>query len=630
MTQMTTRNGILGLKLPLLPLLAFNAFLLLVPKLALVEYLDSTLWGEVTRTNLIVVMAQDILVALIVFAITLSLLRAPNRLRLLTAALASGFILLLLTIDMRVRELWLKPIDVSLIRYSLHNASGLKSGLDFFFKRSAVYSLTFERFLFYVALIYAFTWLLIAWSVASGNSVAAARWTRTKIVIVATATCCFVILAFSASHYRYRVNENVIAGRLVTGIKSLFTKQDSQSEKLAASFEQKTAPLNLQLSTPRQLLDSVKPFRNVVVVVYESMRWRDLNLLGEGPTLAPTLAGMASDGIVTECYVAVPHSAKAYYTILSGRYPYPGIEMREVVRESNDSIWHFLKDSRQTRAFAISAQNLAFESMGGLLKSLGIEAFETAQLPEAKGVVVQATSSFGTSDKSLYSLGAQYVGKIKDPFAAVFFPLAAHYPYDCEKSDVTRHNLTDYRHCVSESDANLTNFLAALKQVGAMQDTLFVIVGDHGESFGEHGTYVHNSSMYQEEVTVPLIFWSEDGRLGHHVLRSSRQIDIAPTIADLMGAMDAVVPVQGVSILRRQDTSPPVFMATFFDDLGVALVEPPIKYIYEQSADKLLAFDNAADPLEKSPLVLPPETQLAVIQRLRAFLAYQKQIFPDN
>ena len=361
------------------------------------------------------------------------------------------------------------------------------------------------------------------------------------------------------------------------------------------------SPLNSQLNIPRQMLDSVKPFRNVVLVVYESMRWRDLNLIGEGPTLAPTLAGMASDGIVTQCYVAVPHSAKAYYTILSGRYPYPGIEMREVLRESNQSIWHFLRDSRQTQTFAISAQNLAFESMGGLLKSLGIEAFETAQLPEAKGIVVQSTSSFGTSDKSLYSLGAQHVSKIKGPFAAVFFPLAAHYPYDCENSDVTRHNLTDYKHCVAESDANLTNFLAALKQSGALQDTLFVIVGDHGESFGEHGTYVHNSSMYQEEVTVPLVFWSEDGRLGHHVLESSRQIDIAPTIADLMGIMNATVPVQGVSILRRQEAPPAIFMATFFDDLGVALVEPTTKYIYEQSADKLLAFDQEADPLEKIP-----------------------------
>lgn len=30
-------------------------------------------------------------------------------------------------------------------------------------------------------------------------------------------------------------------------------------------------------------------------------------------------------------------------------------------------------------------------------------------------------------------------------------------------------------------------------------ETLFVLVGDHGESFGEHGVIVHNSSLYEEE-----------------------------------------------------------------------------------------------------------------------------------
>jgi arylsulfatase A-like enzyme len=131
--------------------------------------------------------------------------------------------------------------------------------------------------------------------------------------------------------------------------------------------------------------------------------------------------------------------------------------------------------------------------------------------------------------------------------------------------------------------------------------------------------------MYEEEVTIPLVFWSEDGRLGHHVLPYSRQIDIAPTIADLMGVMQANVPVQGVSLLRQG--SRPAFMATFFDDLGAALVEPPFKYIYEQSTGRLLAFDDSRDPLEQSPLNLPSDKQQAVIRRIRSFMAYQKQNF---
>ena len=61
----------------------------------------------------------------------------------------------------------------------------------------------------------------------------------------------------------------------------------------------------------------------------------------------------------------------------------------------------------------------------------------------------------------------------------------------------------------------LEPFLAGLRERKLLDDTLVVIVGDHGESFGEHGSYVHNNSLYEEETTVPLIFWSVDGRLRH-------------------------------------------------------------------------------------------------------------------
>jgi hypothetical protein len=627
MTRIVFSKRLTYSKLPLLSLLIVNALMLVGPKLALIQFTNKNLWGEITKANLIIVIAQDLLVALAVFVLTFALLRNPGRLRVLTAALGSGFFLMLLMIDMRARQLWLKPLDLSMVCYVLHNARGLKSGLYFFFKNYAsVYSLSFERFLFYVSVVYACIWVLIVWCVSSSKGITEVRWTGLKTFIVIAATVALLGLSFSASRYRYRLNENVLLGGFISEIKSLIVEPDYKTESLAASFEQKPSPLNLQLRIDREILEGVKPFRNIIFVVYESMRWRDLNIIGEAPTLAPTLSGLAASGIVSKCYAAVPHSAKAYYTLFTGRYPYPGIEMREVLRETNDTILHYLQNSTHTKSYAISSQNLAFESMGTLLKSFGMDPYEIRDLPESKDMELETKSSFGMSDESLYPLGSQFISKVNGAFVAVFFPLAAHYPYDCKGSDTTRHSVTDYRLCVSESDTNLANFLATLKGLGLLKDTLIVIVGDHGESFGEHGTYVHNSSMYDEEVAVPLVFWSEDGRLGHHVLPYSRQIDIMPTIADLMGAMNATVAVQGVSLLRQRNSQPD-FMATFFDDLGAALVEPPFTYIYEQSSGKLLAFDNEHDPLEESPLSLSSERQQAVIQRIRAFLAYQKQAF---
>jgi Sulfatase len=627
---MRDAKALAGVGIPAWPLLVVNALLLLVPKLVLIQFLDETLWGDVHARNIVPTLAQDILLALLMLVLTLVLLRKPGMARVLAAGFVSALLLLGLLIDMRVRQLWLKPLNLSMINYVLSNMSGLTSGFGLFFKAQASIHppLTFERLCFYLLVLFASLWALIGWSVRRRPP--AIEWRRTSVGFATLAFLVLGALAVSANQLRYRVNENPLVGPLIAGIKTPFVKRDVESEKLADLFELKPKPLNLQRETSRKILAEVSPFRNVVLIVYESMRWRDLNIFDERTTLAPTLARLAAEGIVSKCYVAVPHSSKAYYTVLTGRYPFPGIEMREVIKDKNDAIWHYLRDSRRTASYAVSSQYLGFESMGTLLRSLGIEPYETHELPNAKGVALQTGSSFGESDKSLYPLGSQFLSTVPAPFAAIFFPLAAHYPYYCADANWKRHGLADYRKCVAESDANLAGFLESLNRFDLLRDTLLVIVGDHGESFGEHGVYVHNSSMYDEEVSVPLVFWSQDGRLGHQFIPYSRQIDIVPTIADLMGSMDSPTAVQGLSLLRYPETPPPNFMATFFDDLAAALIEPPFKYIYDPSGSRLLAFNDVNDPLESSPLTLPDDRRQVIIKRIRSFLAYQRGAFPSN
>jgi arylsulfatase A-like enzyme len=184
--------------------------------------------------------------------------------------------------------------------------------------------------------------------------------------------------------------------------------------------------------------------------------------------------------------------------------------------------------------------------------------------------------------------------------------------------------------CIRYSDNLLATMIEEFRQHHLLEDTLFVIVGDHGESFGEHGLFVHNSSMYEEEITVPLIFWSDDGRLAHHFIPTSRQIDIAPTIADLLGMMNSIVPVQGVSLLRRTVQPPAAFASTFFEGVGQALVEGSDKYIYEASADRLVVFDLNHDSNETSPKVITAQKKSDIVARLRAFIAYQELAFPQR
>ncbi|NOT02667.1 MAG: sulfatase-like hydrolase/transferase [Phycisphaerales bacterium] len=54
-------------------------------------------------------------------------------------------------------------------------------------------------------------------------------------------------------------------------------------------------------------------------------------------------------------------------------------------------------------------------------------------------------------------------------------------------------------------DAQLGRLFGFLKQAGRFDDALIIVTSDHGEAFGEHGCFGHSTSLYQEEIHIPLI-----------------------------------------------------------------------------------------------------------------------------
>ncbi len=610
----------------LILLLALAALTLIIPKLLLVWHVNTSLWGDLAPLDVAFVLAQDLLLAVLVLMVLALWLARPTRTRLWLAFLSLGLLLLWLMLDARVRQLWLKPTDWGLLSYAWTNAEGLVSGFDVFFRHDAGLDLAFYQILAIVGGVYAGIWAAIAVLAHSGRTGAPGPPRFSRMMAGGGVCVALYIASLAAGDQRYHLNDNILLRPLVEPVAN--ARSDLQAlQPLAVQFEQRPAPASRQAATPRVRLPSVAPFRNLVFVIYESVRWRGLDLLSDD-TISPNLARMAREGMLSRCYVSVPHSSKAYYALLTGRHPYPAIEMQEVVEDYHPSVFHDLK-GQGVNTIVYSSLYLAFENMDGMLASTGIETrMQAFELAAKQGRALGADSSFGTADSELYELGVQELAKIDGPFAVLFFPLAAHYPYSCTERDSGAHDYGDYRDCLGNADELLGEMVEHFKAAGLLEDTLFVIVGDHGESFGEHGMFVHNSSLFEEEVTVPAVFWSADGRMQHPGVIPSRHIDIAPTIADLFGVLDVETPVQGVSLLRTVEPQP-AFMATFFDDLGLALLEYPDKYIYDVTDDRLVRYDLEHDPEERDGTVVSGETKKRIVRRLLAFRAHQRLAFTE-
>ncbi len=78
--------------------------------------------------------------------------------------------------------------------------------------------------------------------------------------------------------------------------------------------------------------------------------------------------------------------------------------------------------------------------------------------------------------------------------------------------------------------------LDALKKSGLYENTLIIFLSDHGEEFYEHESWLHDHSLYEEGIRIPLIMKFPEGRFsGKRVSDLMRITDIMPTILDFAG-----------------------------------------------------------------------------------------------
>jgi arylsulfatase A-like enzyme len=160
-----------------------------------------------------------------------------------------------------------------------------------------------------------------------------------------------------------------------------------------------------------------------------------------------------------------------------------------------------------------------------------------------------------------------------------------------------------YDRAIREADDQVAGFLAELDRLGLADDTLVVLVSDHGEAFGEHGLVGHGFGGHQEQLHVPLVLRGPGIPEGRRVAAPASITDVLPTLLDLLGL--PAVDVQGRSLravlLDDDATDQRALPFLWIGDGARGLRHGAVKLL-ETAAQPPVLFDLAHDPGERRPL----------------------------
>jgi arylsulfatase A-like enzyme len=367
------------------------------------------------------------------------------------------------------------------------------------------------------------------------------------------------------------------------------------------------------------------PF-NLLLITLDTTRADRIGCYGDRLAKTPALDALAARGILFEnCYSPVPVTLPAHCSIFTGRWPIAhGVRNNGSYKlaEAELTLAEKLKSAGYDTAALVAVYVL--KSKFGLAQ--GFDLYDDWLGYEEKAGNIDAQIP---ADRVYVKFGEWLERKDEKPFFLWAHFYDPHKPYAPPPAYLQASAGDAYRGEVSYVDHYIGRMVADLKQRQLLERTLIVVVGDHGEGFGEHGEKGHGIFCYDESVKVPLIFVNPLLlKKPAHVQQPTSLVDIMPSVLEMLG-VSAAENSQGASLVaamagRDEKTPRPLYLESMYGrEMNnwaplTGLISGPFKYISLPQAE---LYDLKNDPGEKDNLFFKKNLQARAMDReLAAFI----------
>nr|WP_239025579.1 sulfatase-like hydrolase/transferase [Roseibacterium persicicum] len=372
--------------------------------------------------------------------------------------------------------------------------------------------------------------------------------------------------------------------------------------------------------------------RNVVVIAIDAVSTRYIEGFGGEYPITPNIRRYQAQGMTFDnAYAHVPASNYFLVTLLAGMVP-------ELTPDSMTYAYEALElptlsgalAARGYRTGFFNSSDNRFQNTETFVRQAGFGLVRDYRDWDCDQGVYEtegfADSFLNTSNDhcTVDAITGWIAEAPDDPFFVVMRTGMSHYPYypgENPQRFVEDDTLNNYLNAIRVSDAAFGQLMGWLEAEGLADETLVIVLGDHGEAFGEHGTHGHASGIYEENVHVPLLFVNPVAFSGERVAQIVGLSELAPTMADLLGLPPS--PRWQARSVFAPGRSDGVMLFSPWNGFLIGFRQGDRKFIYNGNTDESWLFDLAADPGETVNLVADdPEADAAARQLVADWVAY--------
>jgi phosphoglycerol transferase MdoB-like AlkP superfamily enzyme len=285
--------------------------------------------------------------------------------------------------------------------------------------------------------------------------------------------------------------------------------------------------------------DGQLPVRNVVVILMESFAGRFVGALGSGEGITPNFDRLAKEGLLFSRFFANgTHTHQGMFASMACFPNLPGFEYLMQAPEGGNRFSGLpqLLSARQFNDVYVYNGDFAWDNQSGFFSNQGMTRF-IGRSDYVNPVVADPT--WGVSDQDMFARAAAELDQLGrgKPFYALLQTLSNHTPYALPEqlpvAPVQGHgNLDQHLTAMRYSDWALGQFFDRVRREPWFEQTLFVVVGDHGFGVPEEVTEM---DLFRFNVPLLLIAPGITERFGSRRDVVGTQVDVVPTIMGRLG-----------------------------------------------------------------------------------------------